>query len=102
MEATEYVRRPPAPIKAYEFTIQNAEEFVKMLWEWNYLTRLSGNTLTFTTMTTDPAGFDITHRMYDGDYLIEHTDASGWRIEVMTQGDFEDRYTVYIPSEVPK
>lgn len=99
MEAVEYMPRPPAPIKAYQFTIQNANEFVKLLWGWNYLTRLSGSTLVFQQATGECVSSIPVYGMYDGDYIIEHTDDPGWRLEVVTQRDFEDRYTVHIPIE---
>lgn len=97
MEAIEYTLRPASPIKAYQFTVQHGDDFVKMLWEWNYLTRIAGSVLVF-----QPAGgvgqdAVTTHRLYHGDYLIEHTDDPGWRLEVVTQRDFEDRYVVHIP-----
>lgn len=96
MEAHEYIQRPPAPVKAYKFTIQNGEEFVRLLWEWNYLTRLNGSTLVFQPGGTCQDSIPV-YRMYHGDYLIEHTDDSGWRIEVVTERDFEGRYMVHVP-----
>lgn len=99
MEAVEYTARS-AKIKAYQFNIEKADEFVQMLWDWNYLTRLAGRNLVFQPAGPPPPGtIDPVYRMYHGDYLVETTDSDAvWKIEVMKESDFEKKY-IPVPQE---
>lgn len=94
MEPVEYTARPTT-IKAYQFLLGNADEFIKMLWGWNYLTRLSGRSLTFKSAGEPaPGETDAVCRMYATDYLVESYGTDGmWKIETMSREEFEKTYT---------
>ena len=98
MEAVEYIVRPTT-VKVYQFTRENTDEFVKMLWWWNYLTRLSGSTLTFQSAGNPTPGTpDLVYRISHGNFLIKSCNANGsWQIEVMDASEFEKKYMPGFP-----
>lgn len=99
MDYVLYTERPTT-IKAYQFDIEKADEFIKMLWNWNYLTRLTSRKLVFQAAGQTPMGkVDPVYRMYHGDYLIETTGGDDvWKIEVMSSVEFEKKY-IPVPQE---
>lgn len=98
MEPVEYTARPTT-IKAYQFLLENANEFIEMLWGWNYLTRLSGRSLTFKSAGAPPTGeIEPMYGIYEGQYLIESSDPNGlWKIEIMDAAEFEKKFMPFIP-----
>lgn len=99
MEPVEYIVRP-TPVKVYQFTRENADEFIKMLWGWNFLTRLGGSVLVFQRagVELEPGTKSPMYRLYEGDYLIESFDAdNAWQIEVVYPQEFAKKYMPGFP-----
>lgn len=97
MEAVEYVLRPTI-IRAYQFLCENADEFIKMLWEWNYLTHLSRSDLTFQANTDALGKNNPIYRIHDTQYLVESVDSQNlWKIEIMDQREFNRKFMPFVP-----
>ncbi len=97
MEPVEYIVRPTT-VKVYQFLVINVDEFIKMLWEWNYLTRFGGSVLVFQPAGAEPGKTTPTYRLRDGDYLIESYDADGvWKMDILSPHEFEKKYMPGFP-----